>query len=446
MTIELYPAEYASKRAEEIERIEKEIRQQKKNKMLFQALPFHKRRRSASYDERRLPRACRRGVKHQQTARNQTIKDTQHTLKAHTWYAKRFSMRRSLGTYLPFKRAQKSDKFIKSCLATRGVLSDISYTGVYRVAERAAADAVTVRYGPEMERVIVCRGASETLLVSEDARYLEQEFSVSAAEQVAGVSVFQIFGEQQLFAKSEYANCSSVSQLGQPGAAVPYIAARVSEQVVLVILARERTMEVLQKAVVAGIVPCSVLELFRIGTEWGKLVYPFDLIATARGKELARLIRSEQQSELARKPKGKRPVFFPPLLLPGASPEAEGEVVPERVPGSVPGGRGPEGEAGTEGGLALEPWLFTARKGVFPLCSPVVVSDQRDDFAMSGNEPIIGEVYRSSFSFTKGRTAGVMYIQKGTVVPPGQALFVRNPKTKLFRKIEAAPADPSRIL
>lgn len=421
MNGEIYSIEYANARAEEIKEIEKSISETKKKKMLFQTLPFHKRRRTASFDERRLPKELRRAARTKRRRVKQTVKDQKNLLKAHTWYAKRFTMYKRGDMYVPFKRHSKSDSFIAKSLQTRGVLCDISYNRVYVSKEKCES---RVQYTGAYNRAIIWNTTEEnrpsgeekkedrfldsTIIITE--KISEVNSKIEMFKEIEGLSVFEIFGSQLLFAKTSYVNCQSVESL-LSSAELSYICLRYIDKS-FILVARRHCMELLQKAVVGGIVPCGILELQRIAAETGKVVYPYEIPMHVQGSAFLEHMHNIEKEEQERKPKGKKDVIF----LPTYEEKLKNQTM----------------------------ILFVADKGSFPCRSVVVQSSKTADFDMDGEEEIVGEVGRSSFSFKKGRTVGLAYISKD--VETGKSLFIRNLKNRIFRKVEYKVVDFSMIL
>ncbi|OAG31663.1 hypothetical protein NEDG_00138 [Nematocida displodere] len=423
MNIELYSLEYANARMKEIEEIEKEIGQQKKNKMIFQTLPFHKRRRTAAFDERRLPRACRRGERHKKR-KTQTRREHGHKLKTHTFHAKRFSMYNSLGTHLPFRRTCKSEKFIKAALVTRGVVSDISYHTLYYFENAAPPTSLapTTIY-PAGERVRMYTTPKETFILT-DKHSSYQEGIKEDVVCVDRVSLFEIHGAQRLFTKSELVNCQSIRDIDAPGAYIYFqdllegpAGGRGSTKPPakgLLVVSHSNCMAMLQKMIVEGIVPCSVLELLRVGAECDRAIYPFDMPSTPRGLDLLQHLKEEEREEIARKPKSKQPTIYHPLFIR----ELEDS----------------------------KPYLFIAAKGSFPRGSPVIVAKKEEEsFEMDGTEAVVGEVGRSCFSFTRGRTVGVLYLAK-TLQASSGAVYIRSPRNQRFFQVTATEVNETNIL
>lgn len=420
MPVEIYSIEHANARAEEIQEIEKSIAARKKNKMLFQILPFHKRRRTASFDERRIPKEYRRGPRTKRRRIKQTVKDQENLLKAHTWYAKRFSMYKKGEIAVPLQRHSKSESFIAKALKTRGVLSDISYNKVYVTEMVCPAGIIfdafynkAVIWSSEAEsKIDAGQGTTamqgRSIIITEDLQCID--VPADACKQISSLAVFEIFGTQELFSQTEFFNCDSVENLLEADT-LAYICIRIPDKS-YVLVGRKHCMELLQKSVVAGIVPCSIQELQRIATETEKVVYPYDIPQHVQGRAFLKYIHLLKEEEQKRKPKGKREVVFGPLY---------------------------HRELKNQSML-----LFVAPKGSFPRASPVVESNSVSDFEMNGSEEPIGVVGRSSFSFSKGKITGLLYIDENRQITNN--LFVRNLKNKIFRRVEYTPVIKEMIL
>jgi len=490
MDAEIYSTEYASERSGEIRKIEEEIRHRKKNTMLFQALPFHKRRRTASFDERRLPKDHRRNNRNKRRKRKQTVKEGAGFLKSHTWHAKRFKMCRSLGIPLPLCRTQKSDSFIRKSLGTRGILNDLSYMKVYVVAglqacgecstekksgagsdKSASATAIdraagadragdgspecagcstgctigctTVEYTKRGDQVIAHRTSErEHLVIAENSECIEGlEKGAAEMRELRDVGVFQVFGAQSVFKEGDARGWEEALEGGgRKEEEARHVCIKVSEDKKLVLFHRSRTMEVMQRSIVKGIVPCSINELFRIGTELDKIVHPFDMPGTERGREMMERRRRAREEEEGRRQKGKRKEAIQPLFV---RPFGRSEVAGAK-------GDGRDVEEAPNGERAFGEWMevctFVADKGSFSEGDPIVVAEKEDGFEMAGDEEVVGEVLRSSFSYRRGRTAGVALVKKTAGANGSANFFARQKHTKNLRRISLAVAGRDRVL
>ncbi|KAI5171796.1 hypothetical protein NEFER03_1101 [Nematocida sp. LUAm3] len=456
MVVEIYALECANKRGEEITRIEREIDGKRKKKMLFQTLPFHKRRRTASFDERRLPKKDRRGERNKRRRVKQRIALSPDKLRAHTWYSKRFCMYKNLDVFLPIKRNMKSDSFISAAIKTRGVLFDISYWKVsfcppekkiFSSLGRALSFSLPNERKEELvyplEDDINKQSASieENTLNSANINVdrhivLEDEKGESPSictdvdfkksETQEDLCLFLLMGKRKIYEGSAYYNCDSLEEIlswrkEDCKKSAPYMVVRMDEEKAVLVMKKEACMEVLDKCVRGGVVPCSVLELFRIGTEKQKIVYPYDFPSTERGYDLYAHLEREEREKKERTPPGKRPVLF-------------GKTFEDEVSKCVP-------------------YLFIAKKGIFPMGSPIVISDRKEEFTMTGEEKIIGMVWRSSFCFSRGSPSGVIWMNKEfSLFDPAKAtlctqkIFARNIRTKVFREIEVLPFSSETIL
>ncbi|ELA41917.1 uncharacterized protein VICG_01101 [Vittaforma corneae ATCC 50505] len=110
--------DFIEARAKEIQHIESSINKSSKKTMLFQRLPFYKRRRNRNYDKRMSRKFTYR-------------KKDRHFLRTHTFYSKRFFMLKldtSEDISVPFKRRLKSNKYIYKS-QDRGFVFDESFRG-----------------------------------------------------------------------------------------------------------------------------------------------------------------------------------------------------------------------------------------------------------------------------------------------------------------------------
>lgn len=103
--------DFLNERTEDIQKLEKAINVSKKKSLLFQRLPFYKRRRTRSNIRKKMKR-CR--------------KRQRHILKTHVWYAKRFKMIKINNISLPLARNLKSNKYIYKS-QERGFIFDETY-------------------------------------------------------------------------------------------------------------------------------------------------------------------------------------------------------------------------------------------------------------------------------------------------------------------------------
>lgn len=108
--------DFVEARSLEIQCIEESINKSNKKTMLFQRLPFYKRRRNRNYDKKVKKFTYR--------------KRDRHFLRTHNFYAKRFFMLKLEKTSIPITRRIKSSKFIYKS-KDRGFLFDESFRGVF---------------------------------------------------------------------------------------------------------------------------------------------------------------------------------------------------------------------------------------------------------------------------------------------------------------------------
>lgn len=107
--------DFIQSRSKEIQAIEDSINKTSKKTMLFQRLPFYKRRRNRNYDKRQLKKFSYR-------------KRDRHFLRTHNYYAKRFFMLKVENFSIPFRRRLKSSKYIYKS-QDRGFIFDESFRG-----------------------------------------------------------------------------------------------------------------------------------------------------------------------------------------------------------------------------------------------------------------------------------------------------------------------------
>lgn len=109
--------DFMKARGKEIEAIEASIENSKKKSMLFQRVPFYKRRRNRNYDKRMNRKFTYR-------------KRDRHFLRTHTFYSKRFFMLKLQYCSIPVTRRIKSSKYIYKS-QHRGFIFDESFRKVY---------------------------------------------------------------------------------------------------------------------------------------------------------------------------------------------------------------------------------------------------------------------------------------------------------------------------
>ncbi|KAI5180960.1 hypothetical protein NEOKW01_1201 [Nematocida sp. AWRm80] len=434
MNGEINSLEYANERMNEIQEIEREIEKRKKNKMLFQLVPFHKRRRMASFDERRLPKEHRRAERNKRRRAKTKYRQKPSTLQTHVWHAKRFFMLKSVNIFLPHQRHSKSDSFIGKAIETRGVLNDISYWKVFIKKDRLSNrhkednnDSKTIANKSKntivnkskdnndvsIDLEVIKKGNNDCLekeykLYNRTEKEIEEiliveERNVNEYTEIANLCVLEVLGTQKKV-PLENTNETSIS-ISEMSTSTEYkYIYRSNGSNSIILCNRASVMRVWQKCIVSGIVPGGIMDLFRIGLEKGKVPYPFGLPSTNRGIDLITQTKQKHVAEIDRKPVGKRPNIVEPLF---------------------------EGDH-----CNCVPVLFTADKGSFSLHSPVIISDALGaEFEMTGTEKVVGEVGHSGFSFSLGKTAGIIYMLKGYSLLPGERVFIRSLTQSVFRAV-----------
>lgn len=477
--IEIDSLVYANNRMEEIKEIEAEIANRKQNKMLFQRLPFHKRRRTASFDERRLPREYRRASRLPKRKRKAAARRVGGSfLRTHVWFAKRFSMVSLLDTKLPLKRRQKSDKFIHSALKTRGVLYDESYRSIALVPRRLSEEDLPAQVSHSVdfsrdgtlqniflveqgaikekgelclfeELSIIIADGGDSLIVRELRKHLE------VVEPGNRMSIYSLMGNQRVYHEtglfplpSPSRAAPAASPAGQRDAVGRFLRSRdkprsAKEEVCALFLPsgqgapagklvcyEETCMRLWERLVVRGIVPCSIAELFRVGTEKEQAVYPFDFLCTPMAREYWAQVRGEEKAAFERTPAGKRPIFvgvdpFSPIYS-----DRQGVVL-----------SGPRCASG------VQLCKFAAPKGSFSPHSPICRSakDLPSFKLEAGEEAVVGYVVRSAFSFSRGITSGICVLG---VPLEGVAGFTyaRDVRSDVFRRVRIWPLGSDEIV
>lgn len=405
MDAEIYSIEYADERMEDIKKIEQEIAITKKNKMLFQTLPFHKRRRTAAFDERRLPLQYRRGNRYMRRKKRNS-RELLDRMKMHMYFAKRFSMYNSLGVFLPYERMQKSHKYIAAALKTRAIMHDISYHRVFHIAKTAGF--LNLQY-PESNKPVLSYGISYSSTYSneipieaqippaftsrrislvsphEKLIILEKHDKDNAPERmqhISNICIFEVFGKRRDAFLAGYVQCNSIIELNSTEN-VSYISASTQDKSILLV-GHKHVMQLVQRLTVKGLILCGIKELARIGTETNKIVYPYEFPHEFRGADIQRHAREKEYQELCGKPPGKVPTIYPPFF---------------------------------QGHNALRrPLYFYAKKGSFSEGSVVLLVGRNssvtppETFEMTGKEKVVGEVIRSLFSYALGHTTGVIHV------------------------------------
>lgn len=120
--------DFMKARSKEIEAIERSIETSHKKSLLWQRIPFYRRRRNRNYDKRSKKKFSYR-------------KKDRHFLRTHTFYAKRFFMLKLNAFSIPLARRLKSSKYMYKS-QHRGFIFDESFRGAHACAKSDLAQAV----------------------------------------------------------------------------------------------------------------------------------------------------------------------------------------------------------------------------------------------------------------------------------------------------------------
>lgn len=157
--------EFIEARAKEIQSIEESIMKSNKKTMLFQRMPFYKRRRNRNYDKRKRKKLTRR-------------KKDRHFLRTHTFYSKRFFMMKletEEDIAIPVRRRLKSSKYIYKS-QDRGFVFDESFRGICVCENDVFFELLgLLRHKSVIERSLLMVGGSEDKPISTMSRFRLEE-------------------------------------------------------------------------------------------------------------------------------------------------------------------------------------------------------------------------------------------------------------------------------
>lgn len=279
-------------RAEEIRLIEESINKNRKKNLLFQRLPFYKRRRTRSFARKNIKKRGR-GIQ--------------------AWYSRRFEMMKIEGVKMPIKRRLKSDSYIYKSFS-RGFLVYESYKEVY-VFEKDSG-AIKGECFETENYVFSLISLGET--VDKDCCIKQIDTAIS----VIG-DTFKESGvyETSLNADSEYKFYCKIDEYIENWIIRDFklIDEMPQNKIIFLFLKSEGSLEsgkvfikncfllkFFQKMTSRGSIPISIEELFRIGIEKKRLIFPFDCVETKFSREYERIMLEKNIKEYERKPKSKR--------------------------------------------------------------------------------------------------------------------------------------------
>lgn len=303
--------EFIEARAREIQAIEDSIKRSNKKTMLFQRLPFYKRRRNRNYDKRGNRTDGRR-------------KQDRHFLRTHTFYSKRFFMLKLNSHYsggyngtdnhctahspgiehgdknsenllkpisLPLKRRIKSSKFIYKSQKenSRGFVFDESFRGCIKLT----IGEFHSEFGREHEVY-----AGEVRLIGDKEVAFTGDCAFVIGSEVtgtdSGLCVLSIMRKESL---------SIGGLLVSSGVVVFRSSGGVETH--KVICPRSTVMGVYQRLIHAGVVPICLEEIHRLALEGDEMTI-YDRLDTGLGRSIEESMNREIVWKYNRTPRGKR--------------------------------------------------------------------------------------------------------------------------------------------
>ncbi|KAL0265709.1 UNVERIFIED_CONTAM: hypothetical protein PYX00_011423 [Menopon gallinae] len=289
---EVKSIEFVKARAEEIRRLEELVHTTRKKTMLFQRLPFHKRRRSRSFRGKgRRPRTS--GIR--------------------TWLAKRFRMAKMYGTELPLQRYAKSDSFVYKSFG-RGFLFYESHKRAYVFDKSASSLPAGERV--ETERYVLVVTMDDVPCGAAPAGCLDTPVAVLGRvhmEEGVYTTGRDMRSEWHVGARTldDYIDgciCGDADAAPREGALeFAFVRSHGGLEQGRVFVQQKLLMGLWQKMVLRGFIPVSIDELLRIGLETKVLVFPFDHAHTALYAEYERERLAPVMAKYNRTPAAKKP-------------------------------------------------------------------------------------------------------------------------------------------
>lgn len=376
--------DFIEARSKEIQFIEESIKSTNKKTMLFQRLPFYKRRRNRNYDQRMTKKFSYR-------------KKDRHFLRTHTYYSKRFFML-SLGKVsIPITRRIKSSKYIYKS-QRRGFVFDESFRGgaVYDKDYILGLDGSSSQCGSEsilktnplgidptrvsdmLDRIDLSRH-NEVQMIDNEYEVIVTESSIIMvgkvlhAEGRALECVFSVLNhsgiEQILDLKSVYVNNSDGMESCK------------------IICKRSEAMGIYQRLVNNNVIPICLSEIHRLSLE-NDAVSVYDNVSSSLYRSIEASVNAEIISKYNRTPKSKKQTYdLDKLYLSREAPSVY--------------------------------FVFQVSKGSVSSCAEIF-----------NDEECVGRVVRSAYKFGGGRCFGLGFLKKGLAakVEPviGSVLFCKN--------------------
>lgn len=378
--------DFIEARSKEIQFIEESIKTTNKKTMLFQRLPFYKRRRNRNYDQRKSKKFSYR-------------KKDRHFLRTHTYYSKRFFMLNLGKVSIPITRRIKSSKYIYKS-QERGFVFDESFRGGtvydkdYVLGLDAAVDGYSggafIKSHPLGARHISVRDLLSQVDLSRynEVQSINNEYeavvtkssiilvgSVLCAEGRPLECVFSVMKhdciDQVLDLKSVYKNSS--------GGLESY----------KIICKRSEAMDIYQRLVSCNVIPICLSEIHRLSLE-NDVLSVYDNVSSSLYQDIEAGVNSEIVSKYERTPKSKKQSYdLDKLYLSKEKPVIY--------------------------------FIFRVAKGSVSNCGEIFDDDE-----------CIGRVVRSAYKFGEGRCFGLGFLKEAVaskakhLLSPGRVFFCRN--------------------
>jgi len=321
--------DFIQSRSKEIQAIEDSINKTSKKTMLFQRLPFYKRRRNRNYDKRQLKKFSYR-------------KRDRHFLRTHNYYAKRFFMLKVENFSIPFRRRLKSSKYIYKS-QDRGFIFDESFRGATEYKREDIFDNNSV--GSPIKDVKGCE--NDTILVEEflskiDGSKRIQQYSYGIVQQVDNEyeivfkkesviligkklnivgcpidCVFSVINKdrlEEILESPSSPNMKYSFYKAKCGYSTQESIENKSLETYKIFCVRSEAMNIYQKMINAGVVPICLLEIHRLALE-NNILTVYDNVSSALFKKIEKSSCRDIIEKYNRTPPSKRQEYNLNLLF-----------------------------------------------------------------------------------------------------------------------------------
>lgn len=343
---------FVNERESDIKILEKSINSSRKKTMLFQRLPFYRRRRTRS-------NFCKKQRSVRQKRR--------HYLKTHVWYAKRFKMIKLDNVGIPIKRNQKSSKFIYKS-QHRGFIFDESFKKSYVCfLNDTNLRQFNINYNliNKVQLIQTEEGYIEAI-VTEKICILLLPMGMNCNFDVLAyfdclISLIKINDE---FIKDFYMDVDGAIE----NKTIFYVENINNYESGKLFLSSKDVMRIWLHFIKKGCIPICIEEMQRLALENDYMVYPFDDVHSKMFKMLEDAQNTEFINKYERTPKSKKTsINFEHLYI----------QTRDRV----------------------FFYIFELTKGVL----------NKNAFIYSTDNQLVGRVIRGNFCFTKGKSKGLCY-------------------------------------